>query len=412
MNIETPEKSMGIIRRGTRSLLRSPLRLVLVGVLLGTSLTFVAALLGLSTNAQADLAALNSQLGTDVTVSQVVGGHLEDLSTSQMTLAQQAPGVTHSAEEVYRTQEEVPGQPLHLPARPPAIAADGYYYVWWGLSPGLPLSGRANTPAHLTSGRTFTAAQNNANVVLLSGSMASANHLGVGSVLTYNHTPLTVIGLFTTGTALGDLSVIVPLHTAERVLQARVTYLILYASSSAHVPMLVQYLHQHLGTSVNVSSHANDFAGTLTTLTSIARTSQDGLLAALVASTLIIVFTILLALRERTQEIGVLKALGASPWQIIGQFSIEALDLTVGAALFAAALLLIAGPWLTHALPMLPPQPALAASAVPAGPLVIALSPQALLVMLGLALALALLASMLSAWYVTRLKPAQVLRAE
>lgn len=404
---------MGMVRRGTRSALRSPLRLLLVGILLGTSLMFVAAMLVLNTNAQTHLAAINSQLGTDVTVNQVVGQHLEDFSAQQLTLAKDTPGVTHFAEEVYRTQDEVPGQSsLHLPARPPYIAANGYYFVWWGLSPGLPLHGRANVPAQLTSGRTFTASESNANVALLSVSMAQANHASVGSTLTENGTSLTVIGLFTTGTTLGNLSVILPVQTAERVLYTGITNLILYAGSSEQVPALVSALHQRLGSGVNVSSHANDFARMLASLSGIARTSQGGLLAALVASILIIVFTVLLTLRERTQEISILKALGASNFQVIGQFGTEVLNLSLFAALFAALLLLISGPWFAHAMNTLPLQESASGSVVATGPLTITLTPQVALLLLSVAITLAGLSSALPAWYVARLKPSQILRAE
>lgn len=403
---------MGMVRRGVRSALRSPLRLLLVGVLLGTSLMCVAALLMLNTNAQAHLAALNSELGTDVIISQVAHAHLQDFTAPQLTLAQQTPGVTHVAEEVYRTQDEVPGQPLHLPERPASLAADGYYAVWWGLSPGLPLHGRANVPAQLTSGRTFTASESNADVVLLSVSMAQANHLHLGSVLSENGSSLTVIGLFTTGTTIGDLSVTLPVQTAERVLHAGITYLILYAGSSDQVPALVTALHLRMGSGVNVASHANDFAGALAPLRGIARLSQDGDLAALVVSTLIIVFTVLLTLRERTQEISILKALGASNLQVIGQFGMEVLTMSLLASLVAALLLPIAGPWFAHAMNALPAQEHVAGSAVATGVLTITLTPHVALLLLSAAITLAGLSSALPAWYVARLKPSHVLRAE
>jgi ABC-type antimicrobial peptide transport system permease subunit len=43
------------------------------------------------------------------------------------------------------------------------------------------------------------------------------------------------------------------------------------------------------------------------------------LIAALITGALIIVFAVFLIERECTREIGVLKALGASSWRVIGQ---------------------------------------------------------------------------------------------
>ena len=65
------------------------------------------------------------------------------------------------------------------------------------------------------------------------------------------------------------------------------------------------------------------FAGTLTgkldALESVQHNSLGGLIAALITGALIIVFAVFLIERECTREIGVLKALGASSWRVIGQ---------------------------------------------------------------------------------------------
>jgi putative ABC transport system permease protein len=57
---------------------------------------------------------------------------------------------------------------------------------------------------------------------------------------------------------------------------------------------------------------------------------------------LVIVFAVFLIVRERTREIGVLKALGASSWHITGQFAVEVLVLSGISAVLAAALLAFA----------------------------------------------------------------------
>ena len=51
-----------------------------------------------------------------------------------------------------------------------------------------------------------------------------------------------------------------------------------------------------------------------------------------------------LIVRERTREIGALKALGASRWHVVGQFGVEVLVLSGIAAVVATGLLALAGP--------------------------------------------------------------------
>jgi ABC-type antimicrobial peptide transport system permease subunit len=53
---------------------------------------------------------------------------------------------------------------------------------------------------------------------------------------------------------------------------------------------------------------------------------------------------VFLTVRERTREIGVLNALGASSWHVIGQFGVEVLGLSGIAAVVTAGLLALAGP--------------------------------------------------------------------
>jgi ABC-type antimicrobial peptide transport system permease subunit len=120
--------------------------------------------------------------------------------------------------------------------------------------------------------------------------------------------------------------------------------------------------------------------------------------------------------RERTQEIGVLKAIGASTGQVVRQFAVEALSLSGMAAAAGALLLLVAGGRIAQAFDLTPASgsaagPTGASSSPAAGQhLLVTLTPQSLLVVLGVGLLLAVVASVIPTWVVARIKPAQVLR--
>ena len=72
-----------------------------------------------------------------------------------------------------------------------------------------------------------------------------------------------------------------------------------------------------------------------TTKTAVAATSLYGALVVFVAGGVLVAFAMVLSTRERVQEIGVLKAIGAANSELAGQFVAEALTLTLVAGVGA-----------------------------------------------------------------------------
>jgi putative ABC transport system permease protein len=147
----------------------------------------------------------------------------------------------------------------------------------------------------------------------------------------------------------------------------------------------------------------------------------------------VIIFTVFITVRERTTEIGTLKAIGASHWQVIRQFWGEVLALSAVAALIAVLLLVTLGPVISNAFNASVPTTAAVATTTTGrfggrgfgGGLFVnqaqaanlnvhlssaTLDAQSLLIIIGLGMGLAILTSIIPAWYVARIKPAEVLR--
>ncbi len=78
------------------------------------------------------------------------------------------------------------------------------------------------------------------------------------------------------------------------------------------------------------------FAAISAPLSDAKNSSAIGMYAALIASAVIILFSIGLVARQRIREIGILKAIGASSWNVVSQFSFETVALAVVAALLGA----------------------------------------------------------------------------
>jgi ABC-type antimicrobial peptide transport system permease subunit len=147
---------------------------------------------------------------------------------------------------------------------------------------------------------------------------------------------------------------------------------------------------------------------------------------------IVIIFAVLMLVRERTVEIGILKAIGASHLQVLRQFWTEIVTLSASAAALAALLLATLGPTISQRFDISPPSsggPGASSGPVtiggPGGQIFQAssnsnpsnvhlaaatLNVETLLIILGLGIGLALLTSVIPTWFVSHIKPAEVLR--
>ena len=71
-------------------------------------------------------------------------------------------------------------------------------------------------------------------------------------------------------------------------------------------------------------------------MTNAESTSNIGMIVAFVVAGVVVLFSVLLMIRQRVKEIGILKAIGASNWRIGLQFSLETLAVSVVGAIIGA----------------------------------------------------------------------------
>ena len=108
----------------------------------------------------------------------------------------------------------------------------------------------------------------------------------------------------------------------------------------------VASLQGRLGSSVaEVVSSASATAGTASSLNSIETIALYSFVGALVAASTILLLSMLMIVRERRREIGILKAFGSSNGGVVGSFMTEALTLTaIGAAVGTLLGVLLSSP--------------------------------------------------------------------
>jgi putative ABC transport system permease protein len=196
--------------------------------------------------------------------------------------------------------------------------------------------------ATLTSGRVFESDDSSALVAVLGQTLAEVNRLSVGSVFQLeNGEPLEVVGIFSAGDQWGDNTVYMPLGTMRQLMGVEdwVGSATVFVDSVDDLELVVADITKTLGEGrVDVTSGLESMERLTEPLEALRSTSSVGLLAALGGSGGVILLAMFALVRERTREIGVLKAIGASWRQILTQFTTEALVISVAAAILAFVL--------------------------------------------------------------------------
>src|SRR5439155_1453743 len=171
-------------------------------------------------------------------------------------------------------------------------------------------------------------------VALVGKALAKKNNLSVGSTFTAYGQTITVKGIYDTGNTFTNAGVIMPLSALQKLSsqEGDITSAIVTVDNVDHLDATVSALEKKLGNSADVVSDASASADTLSSLDNVKTIATYSLIGALVAGSVIIFLSMLMIVRERRREIGVLKAIGSSNAKISWQFVSEALTLTGMAA--------------------------------------------------------------------------------
>ena len=198
----------GTLLRGIRNVLRSPLRLVLVVAILGTSLMFVAVMFVLNGSAQQRLAAARGQIGSGIEVRTAGafglfgGGGGGALTASQVKTILITPGVASVSEVL---QEQYSGTAIKGTISAPSSGGSGGFGgsrfndngtiapSIYGLVPGQSAYTLSNgSVAKMSTGRNLTSTESKDHVALMSSALATANGLKIGSTFTLENTSISL----------------------------------------------------------------------------------------------------------------------------------------------------------------------------------------------------------------------------
>jgi ABC-type antimicrobial peptide transport system permease subunit len=145
-------------------------------------------------------------------------------------------------------------------------------------------------------------------------------------------------------------------------------------------------------------------------------TAFGEIVVAVAATSLIVLFVMLYTVRERTKEIGTLKAIGFSNWTVLRQFMLEGVLLSLIAGVVGIAIGSVAAPALSGLL--LPTVTQFGGANVFGRPVntastaTVIVTPELMLIALGASALLGTMGSLYPAWRASRTRPAEAMRYE
>jgi ABC-type lipoprotein release transport system permease subunit len=348
--------------RGLRNVYRSKVRFALVMAILG-------------------LAA-----GVSITMAQVAAGIAENLgivASDYLALLEvrkagadgMGVGADALPEEVFEKARTVPHavktekylfQRMIYPERAASIS------IVVGLepeaAPRLALHGELNRP-RILAGRWLTPQDRGAPRVVAGQSFANFFGLRPGSRfvlrggnvavqdrpgrdVTVEDIEVEVVGVFEAGFVFGDNQLFIPLDVAQRFSKqaGKITHIYVTAASVDKVEAVEEGLRQAFGDEADVISGQALAQSWAKALSAIRMNSLAAGAVALAAAALVVLFTMILVTRERTREIGVLKALGADNASVARQFLAESLGVALIGGGLGLALFAVGGPRIANVL--------------------------------------------------------------
>lgn len=461
---------MRTIRRALRTIVRNPLRTGLLVAVLGASMGLTLIMITVNEAFGERLDEIRAEVGTNVAISPAgssrgfAGGadgdllsedeienltSLEHVESVQATLSMQYSGEelesavnpddladrfaggTPPAGNLPEGENPFTGENLPTPPEGAPSGASpgglGASVMVTGIDDPNSLSATGAQDVEITSGRTFTEDETDADVAVLGADLAETNDLLLGDTFELQGESIKVIGIYSSDTQFGDNSIFIPLKALQSLFdsEGEISTTSVKVDTVDHVEAVADAIRNTLGEdTVDVTNEASRFESISAPIADAEDSSQIGMIAGLVASAAVILFSVGLVARQRVKEIGILKASGASNWHVTAQFAIETAVMSVAAALLGALATFPLAQTVADALVSDSAAPAGAGAGQQAaaqlqgaggflGDVDVTVSPEVFLYALVIAVALTAVASIVPAWYAGRVKPAEeVLRHE
>lgn len=376
---------MNIISRGIRNAFRNTIRSGSIIIILALSIGLVIAMLAARQAVQDKIASVKANTGNTITVSPAgvrgFDGGGNPLTSDQLAKVAKISHVTKVVETLndHLTSDNTslksgiePGRLGNRNANNSGVGAgptmvfrsaeedgssDGATRTFTmpvtitGTNDASAIKTEGSTNLTWKSGKMFDTSKD-ANVAAVGTQIASKNSLSVGSTFTAYNTTFTVVGIYDAGNTFNNDGVYIPLATLQRLSDqsGSVTGATVTIDSSDNLTSVTNAIKSQLGSAADVTNSADIAAATTKPLESVGGIALFSLIGAVIAGAVIILLVMIMVVRERRREIGVMKAIGASNVIIMWQFVVEAITLTAIALVVGTGIGIVAATPLTNAL--------------------------------------------------------------
>lgn len=454
---------MNVATRGIKNALRSPLRSGAIVLMLAISIGLVLSMLVARSSVNAKIAEVKSTNGTSITISPAgvhgFEGGGDPLTGTQVTTIE---SVAHIASVSATLSDQMSSDDTSLTASL-ELGSFGERQQRFESSSSSSLPSISTTSSDesttetrtppaarttvtgttdpntystdgsdldITSGTTFDGSSSDL-VAIVGATLATKNSLKVGSTFTAYDSTITVVGIFETGNTFQDSGLLMPLATVQNLTDqvGDVNSVIATVDSSDNVSKTVTALKKALGDAADITSEAEQAETTVASLKSIASLAMAGVIGASVAGAAIVLLAMVMIVRERRHEIGVIKAIGGSNRKVVLQFMTEALTLTVIGAIIGLTFgVLVSGP-MTTSLVSSSSSSSSSMTKTAGGPggafqggmqqigknftsVTSSVTPTVFITAVGMTFLIAIIGSAIPAWFIAKIRPAEVLRTE
>jgi putative ABC transport system permease protein len=302
---------MSVVGRGIRNAFRNATRTIAIIVILGLTIGLSFVMLIGHESVQNKIDATLASIGNTVNLTpagDVAGSRVTRyLTTAELNEVAHLPDVTN-------LDETLPG------SGPPFVGTN---------DPTDPVNIGASTLT-VVAGHAIDGT-GDSDDAMVSTTMAKRDHLKVGSTFSAYGAVFTVQAIFASDTDSGNDTVIVPLATEQRLTHQDhdVASAVATADSLTNLSAVTGEITLALGPAADVTSDIAQAGQALGPLNSVRSLSLDSLFGAVGAAAIISFLIMVMIVRERKREVGILKAIGGPNRRIMGQFMTEALTFSV-----------------------------------------------------------------------------------
>lgn len=332
---------MNAINRGIKNIARNKARSMTVIFLLSLVMVLLIVLLEVNNASKKQLGEISSQSqtliemrpagmsGTDVSKNKPFGGG--EFSTKTMEKIQQIPQASHITkieEYIYKTQIDT--------------SRSNPFSILVGMRPESEMRAPGEIDyehARIIAGQGLRKEDGDDKVVVV-GRLYAKQRLGLadseiqtyktgGKTIELEDQTFTVKGIYETGNDLGENHAFIPIKAFRQLFDPgdNLSKIFVTADSVTNVETIVWELKNIQGADILITSGAVSVASQY--VTKIAAISKYILLLTIIAGAALITFTMILSLKERVVEVGVLKAIGGSNLEVVTQFMGESIGMAL-----------------------------------------------------------------------------------